>query len=227
MPGADSPFQRLPPLAVGLASLILAIEAAFQLGARGLLGGPGAVGWRIEAMTLFGLSSPLLRQAAEIRTLDAGALLRLGTYPFIHLGATHAVFGAVLTLALGKAVSERFSAGAMTGILVAGAFGGALSYVLFFDGRTLLVGIYPAVYGMIGAYTWSLWMEREGRGRIMAFRLIGVLLVLQLIVRLTIGGGPEWIADLGGFAAGFAASFVLAPDGGARLRRLRDRARGR
>jgi hypothetical protein len=47
-----------------------------------------------------------------------------------------------------------------------------------------------------------------------------------LIVRLTIGGGPDWIADLGGFAAGFAASFALAPDGGARLRRLRDRARG-
>ena len=227
MPGAHSPFQRLPPLAVGLASLILAIEAAFQLGARGLLGGPGAVGWRIEAMTSFGLSSPLLRQAGAMRSLDVDALLRLGTYPFIHLGATHAVFGAVLTLALGKAVSERFSAWAMAGILVAGAFGGALAYVLFFDGRTLLVGIYPAVYGMIGAYTWSLWMEREGRGRIMAFRLIGVLLVLQLIVRLTIGGGPEWIADLGGFAAGFAASFVLAPDGGARLRRLRDRARGR
>jgi membrane associated rhomboid family serine protease len=79
---------------------------------------------------------------------------------------------------------------------------------------------------MIGAYTWALWMEREGRGRIMAFRLIGILLVLQLIVRLTIGGGPDWIADLGGFAAGFAASFALAPDGGARLRRLRDRARG-
>ena len=227
MPGAQSPFQRLPPLAVGLASLILAIEAVFQLGVRGMLGGPGAVGWRIEAMTSFGLSSPLLRRMASVGGLDMDALLRLWTYPFIHLGATHAVFGAVLTLGLGKAVSERFSAWAMAGILVAGALGGAASYVLFFDERTLLVGIYPAVYGMIGAYTWALWMEREGRGRIMAFRLIGVLLALQLALRLTIGGGPEWIADLGGFAAGFAASFALAPDGGVRLRRLRDRARGR
>lgn len=227
MSGSRSPFQNLPPLVVGLAVAILAIEAVFQLGARGMIGGAGAVGWRIEAMTSFGLSSPLLRQAASMRSGDLDAFLRLGTYPFFHLGATHAVFGAVLTLALGKAVSERFSSVAMAGILGAGAFGGALAYVLFFDGRTLLVGIYPAVYGMIGAYTWGLWMEREGRGRIMAFRLIGVLLVLQLIARLTIGGGPDWIADLGGFVAGFAASFVLAPDGGARLRRLRDRARGR
>ena len=226
MPDSRSPFQHLPPLVVGLAVAILAIEAVFQLGARGMIGGAGAVGWRIEAMTSYGLSSPLLRQSAVVRSLDAGALLRLATHPFIHLGATHAIFGAVLTLALGKAVSERFSAMALAGILVAGALGGAFTYVLFFEGRTLLVGVYPAVYGMIGAYTWALWMKRERPGRIMAFRLIGILLVLQLIVRLTIGGGPDWIADLGGFAAGFAASFALAPDGGARLRRLRDRARG-
>ncbi len=227
MSGMQSPFQRLPPLAVGLAALILAIEAAFQLGARGLIGGSGAVGWRIEAMTAFGFSSPLLRHAVAVRSFDADVLLRIAAHPLVHLGATHAVFGAVLILALGKAVSERFSGAAMAGILASGVLGGAAAYALLFEGRTLLVGVYPAVYGMIGAYTWALWMERDGRGRIMAFRLVGVLLVLQLIVRLTVGGGPDWIADLGGFAAGFAASFVLAPDGGARLRRLRDRARGR
>jgi membrane associated rhomboid family serine protease len=93
----------------------------------------------------------------------------------------------------------------------------------------MLIGIYPAVWGLLGAYTWGLWRKADatGRARLMAFRLVALLLFLQLFFRLTFGGGNEWIADLGGFLAGFALSFLVAPDAPDRLRSWRDRARDR
>jgi membrane associated rhomboid family serine protease len=113
--------------------------------------------------------------------------------------------------------------------MVAGAVAGGLAYGLLVESRVLLVGIYPAVYGLIGAFTWSLFTApgTAVRGRIAAFRLIGVLAGLQLLFGLLVGSGAEWVAHLAGFAAGFALSFLLGPDGGARLRRWRDRARAR
>ncbi|MCB1370642.1 MAG: rhomboid family intramembrane serine protease [Rhodovulum sp.] len=225
----SGPFQRLPALVVALTLAILAIEAALQLGAHGLIGGPQAAGWRLAAMTRFGFSAPLFDYMVETREPTADGLLRFVSYPAVHSGAMHAIFGAVLLAALGKAVSERFSQAAMAGILLAGAVAGALAYGFLLDSRVLLVGVYPAVYALIGAFSWWLFTmpESEARGRIAAFRLIGMLAGLQLLFRLLIGGGDEWVAHLAGFAAGFALAPLLAPDGGARLRRWRDRARQR
>lgn len=222
-----SPFQRMPPLVVALAALMLGVEAVFQLGAAGLAGGPAAVGWRIEAMARFGVSAPLLERMWSAGRWDPAVLGRFASYPFIHVGAAHAVFGAVLLLALGKAVSERFSGAALAAILVVSALAGALVYGVAVEGPALLVGVYPAVYGLIGAWTWALWRAGRGRERLLAFRLIAVLTGLRAALLLTVGGGMDWVADLGGFAAGFAVSFLLAPDGGERLRRWRDRARNR
>ena len=52
-----------------------------------------------------------------------------------------------------------------------------------------LIGMFPAVYGLIGLYTWMLWVAADelGQNRYAAFRLIGVLVVLQLIFGM-IGG---------------------------------------
>ena len=226
---SSGPFQRLPPLVVGLAIGLVAVEAALQLGAHGLIGGPQAAGWRIEAMTRFGFSAPLFDYMVETRRPTTEALIRFVTYPAVHSGAMHAIFGAVLLLALGKAVAERFSQVAMAVILLAGSIAGALAYGLSLDSRVLLVGAYPGVYGLIGAFSWWLFTASDSaaRGRIAAFRLIGVLAGLQLLFRLLVGGGDEWVAHLAGFATGFALAPLLAPDGGARLRRWRDRARQR
>ncbi len=225
--GPVSAFERLPPLVVAIALVVVGIEAVFQLGARGIVGGPEAVGWRVDAMARFGFSAPLFRRELVVGASNPGDLARLALHPLIHQGLTHAIFGVVLLLALGKAVSERFSGPAVAGVIAAGALGGAVAYGLVVNGRGLLVGVYPAVYGLIGAYTWALWRAGRGRERLAAFRLIAVLTGLRAALLLTVGGGMDWVADLGGFAAGFAASFLLAPDGGERLRRLRDKARNR
>jgi len=222
-------FQRLPPLVVGLALGIASVEVVLQLGTRGLIGGPEAAGWRLDAMARLGFSQPLFDHMLETRTVTADGLMRFASYAVVHSGAMHAVFGAVLLLALGKAVSERFSQAAMAAIFLAGAIMGALAYGIFVESRVLLVGVYPAVYSLIGAFTWSLFTSPDSaaRGKIAAFRLIGVLIGLQMLYLLSIGGGGEWVAHLAGFATGFALSYVLGPNGSARLRRWRNWARTR
>ena len=221
-------FNRLPGSIVALACLLGGIETALTLGARGLIGGPFALGWRIEAMSALGFSAPLFEHALTTRAPSVDAAMRFASFALVHQGPVHALFGLVLLLALGKAVSERFAQWAMLLILLAGSVGGALAYGIFAEGRALLVGIYPGVYGLIGAFTWALYMAADGgRSRWLAFRLIGVLLALQLLVRLFLGGGQDWIADLGGFLAGFALAWLVAPDGPARMRRWRDRIRDR
>jgi len=225
---AVSPFGRLPWPAVVLAGVVLAVEAGFQLGAAGLIGGPEAVGWRMRAVTALGFSDPLFEHLRTIGAVTPGAAVRLVAFPLVHGGALHAVLGAVLVLALGKAVAEAYAVRAMVAVALAASVMGALAYGLFEDSRVALIGLYPMVYGLIGAWTRALLARADGgRGRALAFRLVAVMLGLQIAFRLVFGGADLWIADLGGFAAGFALAPFVAPGGAARLRAWRERLRVR
>ena len=53
----QSPFNALPPVVVALVIVILGIEIVFSLGARGLIGGPEAVGWRLSAQLEYGFEA--------------------------------------------------------------------------------------------------------------------------------------------------------------------------
>ncbi len=75
-----------------------------------------------------------------------------------------------------------------------------------------LIGGYPAVYGLVGAFTFLIWtrLAAENANRMRAFTLIGMLLLFQLVFGLIFGGaGLGWIAEIAGFGFGFALSFVL------------------
>ena len=222
-------LQPLPPFALGLAAVAAGVEAVLWLGAAGVVGGPAAVGWRVEAIRAFGFFQPVLEAMLVRRAADPGGLLRFLTYPLLHLGPLHALFGVTLLLALGQAVATRFGARALAALTIGSAIGGALAYGLLQDGRAQIVGLYPAVYGLMGAYSRALLTAATvRRGRILAFRLPLVLVALQLVFRFGFGaGGADWVADLGGFATGFALALVVAPDGPDRLRRWRERLRAR
>ncbi|MFN4131240.1 MAG: rhomboid family intramembrane serine protease, partial [Paracoccaceae bacterium] len=74
--------------------------------------------------------------------------------------------------------------------------------------------------------TFPLWVKlaAAGANKYRAFTLIGFLLGIQLIFGLLFGGGYEWVADLTGFATGFALSFVVSPGGWGRvLEKVRQR----
>ena len=105
-------------------------------------------------------------------------------------------------------------------IFILSAIGGALGYAIFSGSPVPLIGGFPAVYGLIGAFTYILWRQLSlvGAQQSRAFSLIAFLMGIQLLFALLFGGQPDWIADLTGFATGFFLSFFLAPGGWARFR---------
>ena len=225
-PHNPGPVNPLPLTVVALVAAMAVVEAAFTLGARGLVGGPEAMGWRSAAIYDFGFSNRAVTWMLENGTLRADYLMRFFTYPFVHVSFTQMIFAAVLTLALGTFVGERMSQWAVLVLFFASAALGALAYALVVPDGPGLVGAFPGVYGLIGGFTCLLWLRlgEVGAPQYRAFSLIGLLLGLQLVFGLVFGSGLLWVADLGGFACGFLVSFLLVPGGWARLRaRIRHR----
>ncbi len=223
---SENPFNALPPVVVALAILVIGPELVFQAGRIGLVGGAQGIGLRLEALNAFAFSPQLFDRMLEVGQFPPRALLRLVSYSFVHLGFTHVLFVVVFLLALGKMVAETFTSGAVLAVFFGSAVAGALVYGLVPGTEQALVGGYPAVYGLIGAYTFILWvgLGATGGNRARAFTLIAFLLGIQLVFGLLFGGGLDWIADLAGFAAGFALSFVVSPGGWSRVvEKLRQR----
>ena len=127
---------------------------------------------------------------------------------------------------MGKFVGEVFRWWALAVVFFGASIVGGLAYVFVPAIQAPLFGAYPAVYGLIGAFTFLLWVRLAGTGvnQFRAFSMIGFLLFVQLIFGVLFGGGWEWVADLSGFVAGFVLSFVVSPGGFGRVReRLRQR----
>ena len=210
------PLNPLPPVVWLLALPIIAMEVVLSLGEGGLIGGPQAIGWRLLAIERFAVYPDLLRYMQDTAQYPVDDMIRLISYPLVHGTFTHALFAVVIVLALGKMVGEIYRWWAVLVVVLGAAISGALAYSFLVPGlRTPLLGAYPAVYGLIGAYTFLLWVRLAGAGtdRYRAFSLIGMLLLLQLLFGVLFGGTWEWVADLAGFAAGFLLSFVVSPGG--------------
>ncbi|MEZ5797977.1 MAG: rhomboid family intramembrane serine protease [Paracoccaceae bacterium] len=133
---------------------------------------------------------------------------------------TAALFAVVLLLALGKMVGEVFRWWAVAVVFLGAAVVGAGVYTLVLQGnRVPLIGAYPAVYGLIGAFTFMIWVRQAATGgsQLRAFSLIGMLMGVQFVFGMLFGGGYYWVAELAGFAAGFLLSFVVSPGGWGRV----------
>ncbi|MDU8943701.1 rhomboid family intramembrane serine protease [Ovoidimarina sediminis] len=221
-----SPVNPLPVAVVLLALPMILAEIAFIAGTTGLAGGPEAVGWRLAAIERFGFFSPVVEWMASTGRWNAPDLARFVTYPFLHWGFTHMLMVLVFLLALGKMVGEVMGSLAVFIVFFGSAVFGAGIYALLTEAQNPLIGGYPGVYGLIGAYSFILWTHYSVTGgpQARAFTLIAALLFIQLVFGLLFGKGPDWIADVAGFVAGFVLSFVVVPGGWARLiNRLRQR----
>ncbi len=221
-----APFNPLPPVVWALALAIVGVELVFEAGARGLAGGPQGVGWRLDALNRYAFIPERFSALLDSGLWTVPDTLRLVGYAFVHLGFAHVLFVVVLLLALGKMVGEVFSAPALLAVFLGAAVGGAVVYGLAVPAGAPLIGGYPAVYGLIGAYSFILWtgLGALGQARGRAFSLIALLMGIQLVFALLFGGDATWVADLAGFATGFALSLIAGPGG---WRRLRDRMRQR
>jgi membrane associated rhomboid family serine protease len=214
------PINPLPPIVWALALPLIAMELLLSMAERGLVGGAQGVGWRLLAVERFGAFPALLRHQVETGGYPLEELHRLVSYTLVHGSFTHALFAIVILLALGKMVGEIFRWWAVLAVVFGASILGALAYGLLTPGVSQpLIGAYPAVYGLIGAFTFLLWVNlaRSGANKYRAFSLIGFLLFFQLVFGVLFGGSWDWVADVTGFAAGFVLSFVVSPGGWARV----------
>lgn len=223
----DQPFfNALPPAVVALALAIFAVEVLFTLGSRGTIGGQMGIGWRLQAIQDFSFYAPLISWLIETGNWSVEHLRRFVTYPFIHTGFTHAAFVIVFLLALGKLVGEVFGNIAVLVIFFACGIFGALIYAGLVGDDRPLIGGFPSVYGLIGAYTFVLWarLKATGENEWQAFTLIGFLMGIQLFFGIFFNVGWDWVAEIAGFVFGFFLTPALVPGA---FRRFLDRMRQR
>lgn len=221
------PLNPLPPIVWLLALPVIGVELAIQLQTAGLLGVGEALPWRQAVYQSVRLLPELLHLQWETGGHPADQLYRLVSYPLVHGGFTDALFAVVLFLALGKGVGEILRWWAVLIVVLAATAGGGLAYGFLVPGLTApLIGAYPPVYGLIGAFTALLFMNLAavGANKYRAFSLIGFLLGAQLIFGVIFGSTWTWVAEVAGFATGFCLTFLVSPGG---LQRLRDRIRQR
>lgn len=210
-----SPLNPLPPVVAALALVITGIELVLAGASRGLIGGQAGIGWRQAALERYAFFGDVLDAMIARGVWPIEHVARFVTYPFVHFGFGQALFVVVFLLALGKLVAEAMGTATFLIIFFASAVAGALAYGLLLDDPRPLAGGFPAVYGLIGGYTWILWttLGRAGAPQLRAFQLIGFLLGIQLVFGVLFGVSNEWVAELAGFLAGLALSFVLGPGG--------------
>jgi len=222
----ESPFNSIPALIIVLCLIATGVELTFTAAEAGLIGGPRGIGWRVAALQDYAFSPAVWDWMITRSDYNLDLLKRFVTYPFVHASFTSALFGIALLLALGKFVADIFGEVQTFALFLLTTILGALIFALIIDGQQPLYGMFPPVYGLIGAYTYVIWLRlgQTGQNQLQAFRLIGILLGIQLVFGLLFGSSPTWIAELAAFAVGFASSTLLAPGGwSAMVARLRQR----
>ncbi len=101
-PRNEPPLNPLPPVVIALFLVIVGIEVVFNLGARGLMGGPQAVGWRLGTLERFAFSAEIFAWMRETGRWPIEHVLRFVSYPFVHASFTHALFAGVVALGRGQ-----------------------------------------------------------------------------------------------------------------------------
>ena len=214
-----SPVNPLPPVVWLLFIAIALPEVLFSAGSAGWIGGPAAVGWRLAAIETYGFSGDIFDWMLSTGRFPLEHLQRLVTYTFVNGAFTSTLFAVVLMLALGKLVGEAMGQVAVLVLYFGGSIFGAAVYGLLLNDPAWLVGGFPAVYGLIGGYSFLMWqrLAETGQQQLRAFSLIAMLLGIQLVFGVFFGPTTQWVADLAGFVFGFGASILLIPGAFARV----------
>ena len=213
----------LNPLPWGVWALTLAIagvEMVLWAGAHGLVNWAGSAGWRTQALVAVGISPAVQGWMVETGQTPLAHLVRYLAFGFVHLGPAQAALVVVITAALGKYCAERLGSLRLLLLLACAQAAGGFTFGLVAAPEAWLIGGYPLIFALAGAYGWLAWHAAHGMAaQWRAVALVAVLIIGRLALAALVGGGADWVADLTACAAGAALAPILRPGLRARLRR--------
>ena len=207
----NSLINPLPPIILVITLFLILIELIFQLSETRIIFGGVGPGLRNNIMTQYAFYGSLQDWMISNSALRWELLIRYISYLFIHLSFLHTLIATVMFLALGKMVCEFYNGLLFFLLIIASSICGAFFYGLILDDQFPLIGLFPAIYGLIGAYTYISWtsLRSVGARGANAFTLVAVLLGIQIIFKMLFNGNNDWLADLFGFLAGFLFAFII------------------
>ena len=217
-----SAFNPMPPVIVALFAVIAGLELVFSLGTLGLFGGADASSWRFLAIERYGVNTSLFSWMLENKHYPIEHLLRFISFSFLHQSMISTAVSCALLLAIGKMVGSAFSGPAVLAFFVGSAAVGAVCYCLAAPEGAWLFGSFTGIYGLIGAYTFMMWVTLKVHNAPpgQAFSLIALLMAVQLVFEILFGGTKTWIADIIAFFTGFVLACFFVPGGIGRVLEL-------
>ena len=133
------------------------------------------------------------------------------SYGFLHGGFVHLLVNMITLASLGRLVIERVGQWRFAAIYALSLLGGAAGFALLSTAVQPMVGASGALFGLAGVLTgWEYTarrLAREGIGPVL--RVVGLLILLNLVMYWAMDGHLAWETHLGGFLAGWAAGWWL------------------
>jgi len=139
----------------------------------------------------------------------AQPVVMFASYGFLHGGATHLLVNMITLASLGRLVVERVGQARFAVIYALSLLGGAAGFTVLSPAVQPMVGASGALFGLAGVLTgWEYTARRMAREGISpVLRVVGLLILLNLVMYWAMDGHLAWETHLGGFLAGWAAGW--------------------
>ena len=211
-PDSDSGTRLLPQgadwLPVMLIALCVMAEAALLLGDTGLL---AAMRLRTTIYEYGGFWPGLLRGWEPNYAWQPWTMFV--TYGFLHGGVVHMVVNMITLWSLGRGVIDRVGGRGFLAIYLASLLGGAGFYGHLSSSLQPMVGASGALFGLAGGLLAWAYIDRFSQrvGLWPVARMVGVLVVLNVVMWWALNGQLAWETHLGGFVAGWIMASLIDP----------------
>lgn len=135
------------------------------------------------------------------------------TYGFLHAGPVHFAVNMLALFALGGPVALVAGPWRFLSLYLMFAVAGAVGFALWPEVGAPMVGASGALFGLAGLLLAWDWRFRRRRGLPLdpVLRSLAMLAGLNLVLWIAMGGQLAWQTHLGGFVAGWAMGWLVAP----------------
>jgi len=141
------------------------------------------------------------------------AVFMFATYAFLHNGIMHLAVNMLTLFVLGRVVVERIGQIRFFSLYILAMVGGGAGFALLSDVPQPMVGASGALFGLAGAIAAWEYVDRTAAEERLwpVFRLVLLLLLLNLVLWWAMDGQLAWETHFGGFVSGWVIAFLVDP----------------